>query len=65
MKKLEVDQKGQAVVEYVLSLLMAMAVLGIIATGFRRTLIALWVGLAKDVAAPCPGCPPPPEIKTR
>lgn len=64
-KNLFDDQEGQAVVEYVLMVMIAMAVVGVIATGFRKSLIALWEKMAQDISAPCPGCPPPPDVRIR
>src|SRR4051794_39530997 len=51
------DEGGQAFVEYILGLSMAVVVVGAMARSFRTTLWALWRGLAKDIIAACPGCP--------
>lgn len=52
------DEQGQAIVEYVLALSIAIAIVVILARGFRTTLIGVWNALGRDVAAACPGCPP-------
>jgi|GEM_PF-974708 len=53
------DQKGQAVVEYILMLSLVVTFVGLLAKGFRAPLRGLWHLFAKEVAAPCPGCPSP------
>lgn len=57
------NDRGQAVVEYVLMLAIVVAMIGVMSTGFRRALISLWGKMARDISAPCPGCPPPPEVR--
>jgi Flp pilus assembly pilin Flp len=51
------DEDGQAFVEYILGLSMAVVVTAAIARSFRVTLFGLWRALAKEISAPCPGCP--------
>lgn len=51
------DDAGQAVLEYVLMLSLAVGVVVIIAVGFRRSIFHVWKGFARDVAAACPACP--------
>ena len=59
MRKLVVksNDSGQAILEYVLMLSMAVGVVIIIAVGFRRSIFHLWGGFTRDIAAACPGCP--------
>ena len=59
------NNQGQAVVEYLLMVAVAVALIGIIGTGFRRGLILLWERMAKDISAACPGCPPSPDVRIR
>jgi Flp pilus assembly pilin Flp len=59
------NQSGQAVVEYMLMLLTVISVVSIMGFGFRKSLFALWQSFARDIAAACPGCPPPSNVKIR
>lgn len=59
------DEGGQAVLEYILMVSVAVSVVMVIGTGFRRILIKLWEKMARDIAAPCPSCPPPPDVRIR
>lgn len=59
------EEDGQVIVEYILMLSAMLLVATILGTGFRRMLTTVWERIAKDVAAPCPGCKPPPEIRFR
>lgn len=63
MKKLLHDEGGQAIVEYMLMLTVAIGAVTIIAVGFRRSIFKLWTTLAKEISAACPGCPPDPSIR--
>lgn len=57
------DDGGQAIVEYMLALALVVSVITILATGFRKSLFKLWEFYAKGVAAPCPGCSAPSNIR--
>jgi hypothetical protein len=57
------DDSGQAILEYVLMLSMAVGVVVIIAVGFRRSIFHLWQGFTRDIASACPGCPPNDNAK--
>ena len=59
------DEEGQAVVEYILMILMAVSVVTIIGVGFRKTLFKLWTLFAQEISAGCPGCPPDPRVRLR
>jgi len=60
------DTRGQAVVEYVLMLLMALAVVTTISVGFKKSLFSIWGVFAKEISAPCPGnCQPDPKVQFR
>lgn len=50
-------QGGQAVVEYILMLLLVFTVVATIAIGFRKSIFKVWVTLTREVAAACPSCP--------
>jgi hypothetical protein len=58
-------ESGQAVLEYVLMLSMAVGVVVLIAVGFRRSIFHVWKGFTRDVAAACPACPANDEAKFR
>jgi hypothetical protein len=59
------DQEGQATVEFVLTLSAAIAIVSVIAIGFRRSILAVWQAISKEVTAACPGCPADPAIRFR
>ena len=59
------DESGQAVVEYILMLLVAIGVVAVMANGFKRIILGLWQEMACDIAAPCPDCAPPGSVKNR
>lgn len=54
---------GQAVIEYIITLALIISVITIMASGFRRSLNKMWEFYAKQISAPCPGCPPDPNIR--
>ena len=59
MRQLARDETGQAIVEYILMLLVAMTIVVAISKGMRGSLNRFWETLTREVAAACPGCPPP------
>ena len=65
MRKPSYNQSGQAVIEYVLMLLMALSIVSIIGIGFRKSLYRIWQSFAQDISAACPGCPPDPKVRLR
>jgi predicted membrane protein len=56
-------ESGQAILEYVLMMSMAVGVVIIIGVGFRRSIFHVWKGFTREIAAACPGCPPNPDAK--
>jgi hypothetical protein len=54
---------GQAVIEFVIMLSMSVSVVAATAIIFRQTIMAMWVSLAKDISAACPGCPPDTSVR--
>jgi len=48
---------GQAIVEYVVTLMMALLILSIVTAGFNASLRKTWRKLALQIAAGCPTCP--------
>jgi hypothetical protein len=57
MKGFFAEEQGQVVVEYILALSIAIMIVAIIATGFRKSLISLWNSWGREISAACPGCP--------
>ena len=57
------EEDGQAVVEYVLMVVFALGLVALIATGFRKTILKLWIFYIRQVSAACPGCPPDPTYR--
>ena len=48
------NEEGQAIVEYILMLLLAVSVVTILGFGFRKSVMTLWVSVTRDIAAACP-----------
>jgi hypothetical protein len=48
---------GQAIVEYVVTLMMALLILSIVTAGFNASLRKTWKKIAFQIAAGCPNCP--------
>lgn len=59
------NQVGQTILEYILLLAVATSVVLLINQGFRNIRNGLWMRIVCEVSAACPGCPPPPDIKSR
>jgi Tfp pilus assembly protein PilW len=51
------QDSGQAIVEYVVTLMMALLILSIVTAGFNASLRKTWKKLAFQIAAGCPNCP--------
>lgn len=52
------SDRGQALVEYLLMILLALSVVGILGFSFRKSIRRLWIFYIREVSAPCPGCAP-------
>lgn len=50
-------REGQAVIEYVLMIFLAVLLVATINGSLNRSVRRLWVTIVRDVAAPCPKCP--------
>jgi len=50
---------GQVIVEYILVLLMALAIVAIIQSSFNVSVRGVWKKIAKDISKACPKCPDP------
>lgn len=51
------NEEGQAVIEYLLMLVVTVGIVTIIGMGFRKSLFKIWTGFSKEISAACPGCP--------
>jgi hypothetical protein len=58
-------ERGQATVEYILMLGMAVSVISVFTVGMRRTTVTLWSTFIREIAAACPGCPADDRYRTR
>ncbi len=56
-QRLQDDDSGQATVEYVLMLGMAVSVISIFTVSVRKTTFKLWATFTREIAAACPVCP--------
>ncbi len=63
MRKALSNERGQAVIEYILMLTVAVSIVGIIGFGFRKSLFKLWGSFTQDIVAACPGCPADSKFK--
>lgn len=53
------DESGQTMVEFMLTLLLAVTVVAGLSIGFKSSLYKFWRQLAKEISAPCPSCKSP------
>ncbi len=63
LRALHRDENGQAIVEYILTLTIALAVVATIARTLRSSLFGFWQTLSRDISAACPGCPADPSMR--
>ncbi len=49
-------------VEYMLAVLLCLALSGVISTQMKKGVGRLWKMMAKDIAPACPGCTAPDEL---
>lgn len=49
-------RRGQAIIEYILMVVMLAVTLAVVIRNTNRTLYRLWTGLARQVASPCAEC---------
>jgi hypothetical protein len=55
MQKTLRNQDGQAILEYILTLLVAVAAMAVLSRGVRAVIGNLWLGWHQEIAAPYPG----------
>jgi Flp pilus assembly pilin Flp len=58
MRKTKV-QRGQAILEYILLVVMLAVTLAVVIRNTNRTIYRYWTGLANVIALPCPDCTAP------
>lgn len=56
--------KGQAILEYILMVVMLAVTIAVVIRNSNRTIYQFWTGLALQVSLPCAECsaPPPPQL---
>jgi Flp pilus assembly pilin Flp len=59
------DRKGQAILEYILMVIMLAVTVAVVIRNSNRTIYLFWTGLARQIAIPCPDCTSPaaPDIR--
>jgi Flp pilus assembly pilin Flp len=50
------DESGQAIVEFMLLLLVVVGIVSALKTGLKKLTVKIWFLFARRIAAPCPGC---------
>jgi Flp pilus assembly pilin Flp len=65
MRMFKENEKGQAVVEYILGVALALSLVVVMGTGFRKSLYRLWSTISGEVSAACPQCPKDPRTRLR
>ena len=58
-------ESGQAVVEYLLGMVTALAIVAILSVGLKKSVVRLWVTYNKEISAACPHCKAAPEVTAR
>ncbi len=57
--------RGQAIVEYLLMIVVALALLSVIGIAFRKIVAHLWQQMTCEVSAACYNCPPEDQIRNK
>lgn len=50
------NNKGQAILEYLLLVVMLAVTIAVVIRNTNRTIYGIWTGLARQVASPCVDC---------
>jgi len=59
------EKEGQALVEYILMLVMGISLVIMFNNSFRTTVASIWNFYIRQISAACPGCPPNPSYRIR
>ena len=59
------NQSGQALIEYILMLTVALGLVTSMTFTFRRVAQTLWQQMTCEVSAACPACPPAETVANR
>lgn len=62
-KSLVQNHSGQAVVEYILMITVALFIVGLIGSTFVRVRNYLWMQMACEISSACPHCPPDSDLQ--
>lgn len=50
------DESGQAIIEFMLLLIVIISIVGAMKQGLKSLTVKLWAMFARKIAAPCPAC---------
>lgn len=59
------EEEGQVIVEYILMITVALAIVGTLGFAFRRIYQFLHQLMACEITAPCPHCPAEESVKNQ
>ena len=62
MRRFLKDESGQAIIEFMLLLLVTVGIMATLKTSLKNLTVKFWTFLAKRISAPCPGCRSDPEF---
>ena len=64
MQRRTKHNRGQAILEYVLLVVMLSVTMAVVIRNTNRTFYRFWTGLARVISLPCPDCasPAPPDL---
>lgn len=56
--------RGQAIVEYILMVVVTLSVVAVLSFGLKKVLFRFWMEVTCDISKPCPHCVTSEQIKT-
>jgi Flp pilus assembly pilin Flp len=65
VRKARKNQSGQAVVEYMIMLVMVLTLMVAVSFAFRRAVRSFWQIITCEVSAACPNCPSDPNVRNK
>lgn len=63
MRQSAKGRSGQSVIEFILMVVVALTVLGVISGAFFKMRSRIYFKIVCEVSAACPGCPAPEEVR--